>query len=130
MPRKIFSVAKEMLSEHFEVDEFEKNDQISKEKLIEVYGANVFIAKTAKEYGYIDEVNSSYDAALTALVKTAGIEENTKYQVLQIEPHQSIFRELACVYSLVVQNCASIPCRPSIYEYLALQPYFRAFWGA
>lgn len=69
--------------------------RLSKEKLIEEYGANVFIAKTAQEYGYVDEGDASYDSTLEALVAKAGIEEKTKYQVLQIEPYQSVLRDLA-----------------------------------
>jgi len=69
--------------------------RLSKEKLINEYGANVFIAKTAQEYGYIDNGKATYDQTLKALVTQAGIDEKTQYQVLQIEPYQSILRDLA-----------------------------------
>ena len=69
--------------------------RLSKEKLIKEYGANVFISKTAQEYGYIDNGDATYDDTLKALVTKVGIDEKTEYQVLQIEPYQSIFRDLA-----------------------------------
>lgn len=69
--------------------------RLDKEKLVNEYGANVFIAQTAKEHGYIDEAGASYDETLTALVKQAGIDEKTRYQVIQIEPYQSILRDIA-----------------------------------
>lgn len=68
--------------------------RLSKEKLINDYGANVFIAETAKKHGYIDEAGMSYDDTLSALVKEAGIDKKTRYQVFQIEPQHSIFRDL------------------------------------
>ncbi len=67
---------------------------LDKEKLINEYGANVFDAKVAQEYGYIDNGNANYDETLKALVKAAGIEESTKYQVLEIAPAESFFSEL------------------------------------
>lgn len=73
----------------------ENRKDLSKEKLINEYGANVFAAEVAKEYGYIDDGNASYDQALTALATASGIKEEDKYQVLLIEPNQSFFRELS-----------------------------------
>ncbi|MBS0628807.1 MAG: S49 family peptidase [Verrucomicrobia bacterium] len=67
---------------------------LDKEKLINVYGANVFSAKTAEEYGFIDNGNADYDQTLTALVKAAGIGENEKYQVLEISYFESFLTEL------------------------------------
>lgn len=69
--------------------------RLSKEKLINEYGANVFIAKTAQNYGYIDNSKATFDETLKALASQAGIDEKTKYQVLQIEPYQSVLRDLA-----------------------------------
>ncbi len=67
--------------------------RIDKEKLINEYGASIFIAPKAEELGYIDNGDASYDLALSELVKTTGI--NGKYQVLEIEPHQSVIKDLA-----------------------------------
>ncbi len=68
---------------------------LDREKLITEYGANVFIAGKAKELGYIDNGKARYDDALTAVVKASGIKEDEKYQVIEMEPYQSIFSELA-----------------------------------
>lgn len=67
--------------------------RMDKEKLITEYGADVFMAQDAQKMGYIDSGNASYEQALTDLVKAAGIEG--KYQVLEIEPHRSVIKELS-----------------------------------
>ncbi len=73
----------------------ENRKKLDKENLINDYGANVFAAEKAQELGYIDNGNASYDQTLAALVKEAGIKEDEKYQVLAIEPYQSVLKELA-----------------------------------
>ena len=73
----------------------EARPDMTKNKLIEEYGARVFIAKEAQEYGYIDDADSNYNKVLTELVAAAGIAENHKYQVLQIEPPHSILEQVA-----------------------------------
>lgn len=67
---------------------------LNKEKLINDYGANVFIAKEAEELGYIDVAGSDYSQALTALVQAAGIDEKGSYQVVQLYSPQPFFPAL------------------------------------
>lgn len=67
---------------------------LSKEKLINDYGAHVFIAKEAEELGYIDVSDSNYGDALTALVQAAGITEKEDYQVVQLYSPQPLFPSL------------------------------------
>lgn len=68
--------------------------QLDRDRLVNDFGANVFDAKAAQEYGFIDNGNSDYDEALSALAKAAGIDENEKYQVLDIAYSESFFSEL------------------------------------
>lgn len=72
----------------------ENRKNLSKEKLINQYGANVFDAETAAQYGYIDQGNAKYDETLRSLVSAAGIKEKESYQVLLIEPYESVLKEL------------------------------------
>jgi len=58
--------------------------RMNKEKLINDYGAHVFPAPQAKEYGYIDESGVNLSDALRLLTKEIGIEDNF-YQVIQLE---------------------------------------------
>lgn len=58
--------------------------EMNKEKLINEYGANVFPASLAKEYGYIDVSGSNYSDTLKALVKQIGIEDDF-YQVVELQ---------------------------------------------
>lgn len=73
----------------------ESRAQMTKNKLIEDYGANIFIAKDALERGYVDDADSNYNKVLTELVTAAGIPEHQKYQVLQIEPPHTILETVA-----------------------------------
>ncbi len=66
------------------VDLVAKNrPNISKDKLVNEYGARVFPAHIAKEYGYIDQTGARREAVLAALTEEAGIAEN--YQVIRLE---------------------------------------------
>lgn len=57
---------------------------ISKEKLVDEYGARVYPSPIAKEHGYIDESGISLRETLKELVEAAGIQDDN-YQVLKLE---------------------------------------------
>jgi protease IV len=80
----------------FFVDIVTKNrPQIDKEKLINEYGAKIFPANLAKEYGYIDEVGYSYNETLKQLAHKISIEDDY-YQVIVLESKSwlaSLFKE-------------------------------------
>lgn len=57
---------------------------LSKSKLVEEYGANVYPAALAKEYGYIDESGYNREKVLQELAKTIGVEDDN-YQVVELE---------------------------------------------
>lgn len=67
---------------------------LDKTKLINDYGAQVFIAKQAQEYGYIDVADSDYDTAVAELAREAKIPEDQKYQVMTIGPFHPFLVEL------------------------------------
>lgn len=81
--------------------------KLTKEKLMEEYGANIFIAQTAETYGYIDHADSDYAMSLTDLAHAAGIETEQPYQVVQLSSPQpflsgltqSIFKQGKIVHS-------------------------------
>lgn len=58
--------------------------ELDRKKLVETYGANVFQAKTAAEYGYIDGSGMNYYDTLKLLLKKIGIEDDY-YQVVELE---------------------------------------------
>jgi protease IV len=66
---------------------------LSKEKLIHDYGARVFSSQDAKEYGFIDEDNASYEQTLYDLTQAAELGEK-KYQVVKLH-HNTFFNALA-----------------------------------
>lgn len=57
--------------------------RLDRNKLVNEYGADVFPAPLAKEYGYIDVSGANYAQALTALVNKIGIEDDF-YQVVEL----------------------------------------------
>ena len=59
---------------------------LDKEKLVNDYGAQVFVAKKAQELGYIDVADSDYSTAVGELSKAAQFSDNQAYQVMTIEP--------------------------------------------
>lgn len=73
----------------------ENRKNLSKEALVDEYGANVFAAEKAEKLGYIDNGDASYDQALAALASASGFKEDDKYQVFEIEPHKSVLKELS-----------------------------------
>lgn len=67
---------------------------MSKEKLINDYGAQVYAAPTALEYGYIDNANATYTTALENLLEACNIKTSDKYQVVQLKSYQPFFSDL------------------------------------
>ena len=57
--------------------------RLSRAKLVNEYGAQVYDPVRAQDYGYIDDGKSSYSKALAALVEEAKIEG--KYQVVELK---------------------------------------------
>ncbi|NGX33844.1 MAG: putative signal peptide peptidase SppA [Candidatus Anoxychlamydiales bacterium] len=68
------------------VDIVATSRNIDKDKIINEYGAHVFDSDEAKEIGYTDVANSSYEIALTALLEKADIDETKNYQVVCLYP--------------------------------------------
>jgi len=69
--------------------------KLNKEKLVNDYGADVFIAKEAQELGYIDDGDMDYSKSLSALAMAAKLTEHEKYQVVQLVPFHPFINSLA-----------------------------------
>lgn len=63
--------------------------QISRDDLVNTYGAKVFPAPLALQYGFIDGIVSSRDEALSKLVEAAGLTEGS-YQVVRFDVLQTL----------------------------------------
>lgn len=66
--------------------------EMDPKKLVDVYGASIYPAPQAKEYGYIDVSGASYNEALDALAKKIGIDDDY-YQVIELT-NQKWYSEL------------------------------------
>ncbi len=69
--------------------------RLSKEKLIEEYGAQVYDAPTAQKYGYTDVADSNYYQTMKALVEASEIPKEEDYQVVTLSRPKTFFSELA-----------------------------------
>ncbi len=68
--------------------------QIDKQKLIQDYGAQIYVSVEAQALGYIDVANSDYNAALKDLAKAAQIPEDQFYQVVHLSPPHPFLSDL------------------------------------
>lgn len=68
--------------------------RLSRTKLVNDYGAQVFDPAKAEEYGYIDDGNSTYNASLKELVTKSGIKEDEKYQVVELKVVHPVLSDL------------------------------------
>ncbi|MEX0961672.1 MAG: S49 family peptidase [Simkaniaceae bacterium] len=66
--------------------------RLTKENLKEVYGANIYPAPLALEYGYIDDYQGDYAEALDELVKLAKIDG--EYQVVSLKSQTPFLQDL------------------------------------
>lgn len=67
---------------------------LDKDRLINEFGAQVYVAEQAQQYGYIDVANSNYSAALKDLTVVASIPESQAYQVVQLQTPSSFISSL------------------------------------
>lgn len=65
---------------------------LTKALLVDTFGAQVYSASRAKQYGYIDVDNATYNGVLSDLVKTANIEG--AYQVIEFKEKRSPVEDL------------------------------------
>ncbi len=63
---------------------------LDRQKLIDVYGANIYPAPIAKEYGFIDETGANLSSTLKHLVETLGIQDN-HYHVITLKDSSWFF---------------------------------------
>ncbi len=68
--------------------------ELDTEKLINEYGAQVFVSKRAQELGYIDVSDSDYSTAVNALSQAAQLSDDKPYQVMTIQPARPFLSDL------------------------------------
>lgn len=72
----------------------EARPRLTRDKLINDYGAQIFVAQEAEKLGYIDVANASYEMALSELVNQAQIGKDVPYQVFTLAPSHPFLSEL------------------------------------
>lgn len=84
--------------------------KITKEALINQYGANVFIASQAEENGYIDNANATYETTVQDLVKAASIADGDAYQVIQLNTPSSLIEQFSqAKLENMIRNAFGLP---------------------
>jgi len=66
--------------------------KLTRDKLVNDYGAHVFVAAEAETLGYIDVAGSDYSTAVSALVEAGKLGEH--YQVVQLLPQHDFLESL------------------------------------
>lgn len=79
-----FRVLTEYFYEHFINIVVSNRPKITRQQLKDEFGAQVFAAKTAEEYGFIDGSDHSMNETLAMLAKEIGIDDEM-YQVVEFE---------------------------------------------
>jgi protease IV len=69
--------------------------RLDRDKLVEEYGAQIYVAKKAQDLGYIDVADSDYSTAVAELAKMAKLPEDQPYQVMTITPVHPFLTSLA-----------------------------------
>lgn len=69
--------------------------RIEREKLINAYGAQIYVSEEAQNLGYIDVANTDYSAAVSELAQAAQFPADHFYQVVQLTPPHPFLSELA-----------------------------------
>lgn len=72
----------------------EERSKISKEKLVEEYGARIYSAKDSEKLSFIDDGSSDYAKALSDLIAAAGIDKERPYQVVELVKKRPWIREM------------------------------------
>jgi protease-4 len=67
--------------------------RLNKDKLVNEYGAHVFLAKTAEDLGYIDVSGANYSSAMKECATAASLKDG-EYQVIELSSPESIFSQL------------------------------------
>ncbi len=89
---KIFQDLIDYFYLHFVNIVVENRPHLDKNKLINDYGANIFNAVRAQEYGFIDAVENTQEGTLKRLLKQINIEDDN-YQVIEMQ-RKTWFSEL------------------------------------
>ncbi len=96
---------------------------LSRDQLINDYGAKIFIADEAQKLGYIDEANVSYNETLRLLKNAAGIKEKESYQVVRLIPPREYLAGLSplsflgMLKSWIFHGGNSLKNQPYLYLY-------------
>ncbi len=88
--------------------------KLTEKQLINKYGANVYYATEAEQYGYIDGAGYQLQEVAQMLAKSAGITDN-KFQVIQLEPKVRFTDFLSLKNSLVAN--------PSLMDLIKKNPF-------
>jgi signal peptide peptidase SppA len=99
-------------------------EQMSKTALINDYGATIFAAEQAKEFGYIDDADANRQTALIGLLKAAAIDENGPYQCISLSSVKPFLSEM-------FQNKLSLFKGTQLEEFITpskTKPYHRFFY--
>jgi protease IV len=77
---------------------------IEKDKIVNEFGAKVFSAKKAKEIGYIDETNMTFDNALNQVLTYVNVDIAKPYQLVTLTPKKNWFEPFLTQSKCLIEN--------------------------
>lgn len=84
--------------------------KMTRDALVNQYGAGIFLAPQAEMNGYIDEANANYEIALSELAKASNIQDGEAYQVVQLSTPHSIFEQFSqAKIETMIRNILGLP---------------------
>jgi protease-4 len=78
--------------------------RLDRDKLINEYGAQVYLSMEAQNLGYIDVADADYGSAISELTTAAGISNTTSYQVFKLVPQRRLLDELTYGSSMLLSG--------------------------
>jgi len=95
---------------------------LNRDKLVNVYGARVYVGPEAEKLGYVEAADTDYKTALTDLMQQAKIDPKQQYQIVQLKPRIDFFTALSQHSSSFVGKLLS-PWIPARLEQRKSEPF-------
>src|SRR5262249_21749565 len=96
--------------------------RLDREKLVNVYGAKVFVGPEAEKLGYVEASDADYKTVLSDLMQQAKIDPKHQYQIVVLQPKIDLFTAISQHSSSFLTKLLS-PWVPARLEQRKLEPF-------
>ncbi len=96
--------------------------RLDRDKLVNVYGAKVYVGPEAEKLGYVEAADSDYKTAVSDLMQQAKIDPKQPYQIVVLKPRIDLFTAISQHSSSFLSKLLS-PWMPARLEQRKLEPF-------